>query len=213
MEETKKKPHHWVRRKVGAQFFEGLLVIVPIGIAIWVLVWMFEVVDGFLQPVIQLIIGRTIPGAGFAVTIVLIYLAGVIADNVIGERLIRYGESLLSRVPVFRYVYTGVKNLVDGFSMPGKGGFSQVVLIEFPMRGMRTVGFVTGEILAEDGEKLLNVFVPQAPTPTTGFLEIVSEKDVVRIDMSIEDALKMVVSAGAFSPPGIRAKLAKKTQA
>ena len=213
MEETKNKPHHWVRRKVGAQFLEGLLVIVPIGIAVWVLVLIFEAVDGFLQPVIQLIIGRTIPGVGFAATIVLIYLAGVIADNVIGERLIRYGESLLSRVPVFRYVYTGVKNLVDGFSMPGKGGFSQVVLIEFPMRGMRTIGFVTGEIVAEDGEKLLNIFVPQAPTPTTGFLEIVREKDVVRIDMSIEDALKMVVSAGAFSPPGIKAKLAKKIEA
>lgn len=213
MKETSKKPRHWLRRKVGEQFIAGILTIVPIGVAIWVVIWIFSAIDGFLQPVIKPILGRNIPGTGFAVTIVLIYLAGLIAENVIGRRLIRYGESLLAKVPIFRYVYTGVKNLVDGFSISGKGGFSQVVLVEFPMKGMRTLGFVTGEILAEDGEKFLNIFVPQAPTPTTGFMEIVREKDIVRIDMSIEEALKMVVSAGAFSPPGIKAKLTGKTEA
>ena len=212
MEETGKKPCHWLRRKIGAQFLEGLLVIVPIGIAVWILVRIFEAVDNFLQPVIQPILGRTIPGAGVGITIILIYLAGVLADNVIGNRLIRFSESLLSRVPVFRYVYTGIKNLVEGFTMSGKGGFSQVVLIEFPMKGMRTIAFVTGEMQAEDGEKLLSVYVPQAPTPTTGFMEIVREKDIVRIDMPVEAALKMVLSAGAFAPPEIKAKLMKQTK-
>lgn len=213
MKETNEKPRHWLRRKVGAQFLEGLLIVVPIGIALWILAWMFTTIDGFLQPLIKPFFGRNIPGAGFGMTILLIYLAGVLAENVIGRRLIHYGESLLARVPVFRYVYTGIKNLIEGFSMSGKGGFSQVVLVEFPGKGMKTVGFVTSEIMAEDGERLLCVFVPQSPTPTTGFVEIVREKDIVRVDMSIEDALKMVVSAGAFSPPEIKAKLTGRTEA
>ena len=213
MNETSKKPRHWLRRKVGAQFLEGLLIVVPIGIALWILVWIFTTIDGFLQPLIKPFFGRNIPGAGFGMTILLIYLAGVLAENVIGRRLIRYGESLLARVPVFRYVYTGIKNLVEGFSMSGKGGFSQVVLVEFPMKGMRTIGFVTNELSTEDGEKLFSVFVPQAPTPTTGFLEIVKENDIVPLDISIENAIKMVVSAGAFSPPEIKAKLTGRTEA
>ena len=213
MNETNKKPRHWLRRKVGAQFLEGLLIVVPIGIALWILVWIFTTIDGFLQPLIKPFFGRNIPGAGFGMTILLIYLAGVLAENVIGRRLIRYGESLLARVPVFRYVYTGIKNLVEGFSMSGKGGFSQVVLVEFPMKGMRTVGFVTNELSTEDGEKLFSVFVPQAPTPTTGFLEIVKENDIVPLDISIENAIKMVVSAGAFYPPEIKAKLTGRTEA
>lgn len=219
-EDPVKKEPHWLRRKITSQFIEGILVIVPIGIAVWVLIWLFEIVDGFLQPVIKEIIKLTIPnagfdtipGAGFVMTLLLIYLVGLITENVIGRRVIRYGESQLARVPVFRYVYTGIKNLVTGFSMSGKsGGFNQVVLIEFPMKGMKTIGFVTGEIKSEDGEKLLTIYVPQAPTPTTGFIEIVREKDVVRLDMSIEDAIKMVVSAGAFSPPQFKACLSNQT--
>lgn len=207
MEEQIKRQTIGLQTKIASQFFEGILVIIPIGIAIWVLFWIFETVDGFLQPVIRELWGRNIPGVGFATTLILIYLTGALADWVIGKRFILLVESGLSRIPVFRYVYTGVKNLVTGFTTSGKsGGFSQVVLIEFPAKGMKTLAFITGEIKSGD-EKLLTVYVPQSPTPTTGFIEIVKEEDVVRLDMSMEDAIKMVVSAGAFSPAEFKTKL------
>lgn len=207
MEEHIKRQPHRLRTKLASQFLEGILIIVPIGIAAWILIKIFQLIDGFLQPVIVGLFGNTIPGVGFGTTLVLIYLTGALADWVIGKRFILLVESGLSRIPVFRYVYTGVKNLVTGFTTSGKsGGFSQVVLVEFPSKGMKSIGFVTGEIKS-DKEKLLTVYIPLAPTPTSGFVEIVKEQDVVRLDMSIEDAIKMVVSAGAFSPSEFKTKL------
>ncbi len=208
MKETKKRPRHWLRRKLWAQFLEGLLVVVPIGLALWILVWIFEGIDDFVQRAVEPFWGRPVPaGVGFGITIVLIYLAGVIAENVVGRRVIRYGESLLARVPVFRYLYTGIKQFMQSFSAPGKTGFTQVVLVEFPMKGMQAIGFITSEISTKAGEKLLNVFIPNSPNPTSGFLEVVKEEDIVRTDISIEDALKMVVSAGATLSPEVKAKL------
>ncbi len=210
MEEPKKKPSRRLRRRVSAQFLEGLFIVVPIGIAFWILFWILAAIDGTLQPLIRAIFGRTIPGVGFVTTIILIYVAGVAAENIIGRRLIRYGEDLLARVPVFRYFYTGIKQFLISFSAPGKGGFSQVVLVEFPRKGMQAVGFVTNELTAKSGKKLFIVFIPTAPNPTTGFFEVVEEEDIVRTDISVEDALKMVVSAGAFSSPEIKAKLTEQ---
>jgi len=152
-------------------------------------------------------LGRTIPGLGLAIMILLIYLAGVVATNVIGRRLIRYGESLLARVPLFRYLYTGIKQILESFAAPAGGGFLQVVLVEFPKKGMRAIGFVTSESPVESGEKLLNVFIPTSPNPTSGYLEIVRESDVVRTNISIDDALKMVLSGGKVSLQEVTDKL------
>ena len=207
MEEKKEKTHHRLRHRLGAQFLEGLLVVVPIGITIWILIWIFSIIDGFLQPIIRRILGHDITGVGFGVTLLIIYLAGVVAENVIGRRIIRYGESLLAKVPIFRYFYTGVKQLLESFSAPGKGGFSQVVLVEFPRKGMRAVGFVTSELPTKNGEKLFSVLIPTTPNPTTGFLEIVREEDIIRTNLSIEDAIKMVVSGGANTSTATKLKL------
>lgn len=210
-DEEKEKTARRIRRKIGAQFLEGLLVVVPIVIAIWVLVWVFSAIDGILQPTIRAILGRRLPGVGLAIGLVLIYVVGVIADNVLGRRLIRFGESLLARVPLFRYVYTGVKEFLRQFSAPGKGGFAQVVMVEFPKNGMKAIGFITNEVISESGEKIFSVFIPIAgPNPTTGFLEIVKEEDIVRTTISVEEAVKMVVSAGAISSPEVKDKLMGK---
>ena len=199
-----------MREKIGAQFIEGVLVIVPIAIAVWILKELITIIDRNVQPMIDFVLGRPIhiPLLGFAITIVLVYVVGVLTDNVFIRRGIRFFESQLARVPVFRYFYTGVKNLLERFSKSSKGGgFTQVVMIEFPSKGMWAMGFVTGEILNTAGEKLLSVFVPHSPTPTTGFIEIVNEQAVVKLDISIEDALKMILSAGASSPAELRSKL------
>ena len=199
MEHTKKTSRRQVGKKLRAQFIAGIVIVVPIGAAILILRWLFLVIDDILQPVAQSLLGYTIPGLGLGITVVLIYLIGVVATNVIGRRLIRYGESLLARVPLFRYLYTGIRQILQSFATPREGGFLQVVLVEFPKKGMRAIGFVTSESRVESGEKLLSVFIPTSPNPTSGYLEIVREEDIIRTSISIDDALKMVLSAGKVS--------------
>jgi len=199
MKRIKKASQNQLGKKLRAQFVAGILVIVPIGAAILILAWVFITVDNILQPVVKSLLGHTIPGVGFGITVVLIYLAGVVATNIVGKRLIRYGESLLARVPLFRYIYTGIKQILESFSTPREAGFLQVVLVEFPKKGMRVMGFVTSESCDKSGEKILSVFIPTSPNPTSGYLEIVRENDIIRTNISVDDALKMVLSAGKVS--------------
>jgi uncharacterized membrane protein len=199
MEHIKKTPRKQVGKKLRAQFITGILIVVPIVAAILILRWLFFTIDNMLQPVAESLLGYTIPGLGLVIIVVLIYLAGLVATNVIGRRLIRYGESLLARVPLFRYLYTGIKQILQSFATTREGGFLQVVLVEFPKKGMRAIGFVTSESRVESGEKLLNVFIPTSPNPTSGYLEIVRENDIIKTNISIDDALKMVLSVGKVS--------------
>ena len=190
----------WLGKKLRVQFLMGILIVVPIGATILILVWIFTAIDNILQPIISSIWGHTIAGIGFGITIVLIYLAGAVADNIIGKKLIHYGESLVARVPVVRQLYTGIKQILESFSKPGESGFKEIVLVEFPREGMRAIGFVTNESFDESGEKLLHVFIPTSPNPTSGFLQIMGEDKVTRTNMSVEDALKMIISAGKVLP-------------
>jgi uncharacterized membrane protein len=190
-------------RKLRRQFIAGVLASIPLGATILILIWIFNTVDNLLQPVITAIWGHTIPGVGFGVTVVLIYVVGVIASNVMGKRLIRYGESLISRVPIFKQLYSTIKHIVDSFSAPEKTAFLQVVLVEFPRKGMRAIGFLTNETTDKSGKKLLNILIPNSPNPISGFLQIVKEEDVVRTKLSVDQALQMIVSAGSVTPDGV----------
>jgi len=194
-------------RKLRGPFLTGVLVIVPIGVIIWVLVWFFQLIDNILQPLVKLVVGHEIIGVGFGIALVIIYFVGVAARNVGGRKLISWGEGLLGKIPIVRQVYGGLKQIVEGFSSSGATGFTEVVFVEFPRKGMRTIGFVTHESCDGSGEKLLNVFIPTAPNPTSGFLEIVKESEVIRTDIKIDDALKMVVSAGKVPVADIPGRL------
>jgi len=199
MNHTKMTSRKQIGRKVRAQFLTGVLIVVPVIVAVLILVWLFNYIDNIAQPVAKSLLGRTIPGLGFALTLALIYLIGLVATSVIGKRLIGYIESLLARVPLFRYLYTSIKQIMVSFTTPSEAKFLQVVLVEFPKKGMRVLGFVTSETRVESGEKLLNVFIPTSPNPTSGYLEIVRESDIIRTNISIDDALKMILSAGKIS--------------
>jgi len=201
-----------VGKKMRRQFLTGILVVVPLGATILILVWIFERIDNILQPVIQLILGRTIPGVGFGITIVLVYLVGVIASNVIGKKIIKYGESLLTKIPVVRPLYSSIKQILGSFSSSDKTGLGQTVLVEFPRKGIWTIGFITNESITQSGKVQLTIFIPLAPNPISGFLQIISEEEVVRIDITIDEALKMVVSAGKVSPEKIYNELSQKNQ-
>jgi len=207
MKDSKRISPSQVGRKLRTHFITGVLVVVPIGAAILILRWLFFAIDNILQPIAKFLSGQTITGLGIGLTVLVIYLTGVVATSVVGKRLIGYGESILERVPLFRYLYTAIKQILQSFAAPREGGFLQVVLVEFPKEGMRAIGFVTSESHVESGEKLLSVFIPTSPNPTSGYLEIVRESDVIQTNISVDDALKMVVSGGKVSLKEVTDKL------
>jgi uncharacterized membrane protein len=192
----------------GRILLTGFLVTLPIGVTIYIIIWLFELVDGLLQPIIESIFKIEIPGLGFVVTIILIYLIGLFASNIVGKRLITLGEAILDKIPVFRQLYVGVKQVVNGLSGNSidKAAFREVVLIEFPREGMQTIGFVTNEIKDKHGQKLLTVYVPTAPIPTSGYFVLVTEDKIVHTDITIDVAMQMVISSGIVSPKDIDTK-------
>ncbi len=199
MKHSRKPSFSEARKKIRTSFLAGVLVIVPIAAAVLILRWLFFEIDGVLQPVAKSLLGHEIRGLGFAIMIVLIFVTGIIATSVIGKRLVGAVESLLERVPLFRYLYTSIKQIMTSFTIPSETRFLQVVLVEFPKKGMRVIGFLTSESTTSSGEHLLTVFIPTSPNPTSGYLEIVRESEVIRTNISVDDALKMVLSAGKVS--------------
>lgn len=198
----------WVGRKLRSHFIAGLFLIIPLGLTVMILAWVFNSIDGLLRPLLHEAFADSIPaldspGVGFGVTLILIYLAGVIASNVLGRRLIRYGEAVLTRIPIARYLYIGIRQILQSFQRPDTTGFMQVVLVEFPRKGTRTLGFITNETSTDSGRHFLNVFIPTSPNPTSGFLQIIEEDQVIRTKLTVDEALKMIVSAGRMSPHGI----------
>ncbi len=177
-------------------FLTGLLLILPLLISIILLIWGFNQVDAIL--------GRFFPsqikGVGFVTLMCLIMLAGILAQNFIGKKLIAFGERLLSKIPIINGVYDTTKQIAQSFSNTDKSAFRKVVLVQYPRQGIYSVGFLTGDspkkasLLA--GEELLNVFIPTVPNPTTGFLIFVPVKEVTFLEMSVEDGFRMLISAG-----------------
>ena len=189
----------WLARQLRNKFILGVVVIVPVSVTIWILAWVFNSIDNILQPTIRSIWGHSFPGVGFVITILVIYLAGIIASSIIGKKVIAFGETLLGRVPLVRQLYKGIKQVLESFTAPRETGFMQVVLIEFPSKGIQSIGFITNKLCAQSGEQLFTVFIPMSPTPTSGFLVIVREDEIVRTNITVEDALRLVVSAGRLS--------------
>lgn len=181
----------------------GIIVVVPIAGTIFILHWLFFSIDGLLAPLVEAIFGRNIVGVGFIMMLIVVYLAGIIGANVIGKRIIRRSELFLAAVPMVRSIYNTFKQVLESIMLPTKGGFKEVVLVEFPRLGMRTVGFVTNRVKDNAGRDYVNVYIPTTPNPTSGYLEIIPADEVTPTGWSVEDAVKIVVSGGMISPPVI----------
>jgi uncharacterized membrane protein len=188
-----------LRKKLMGLFIAGVLIIVPIAATLYLLVWIFQFVDSLLQPLLNLLIGRTIAGVGFVITVVVIMATGLIASSVLGNKLIDYAESWLIKVPIIRPVYSMMRQVADGFSDQSGNGFKQVVLIEYPRKGIHAIGFITNESVNKHDEKFISVYIPSTPNPTAGYFQIVRENDITRTGISVSDALKIVISAGKVS--------------
>lgn len=180
-------------------FLTGLLVLLPLIITVYVFVFAFNFLDGILSSIIRFFFGYHLPGLGLLLMIVLIFLAGLFGTNVVGKRLINLGEGILQRIPLVKSIYTATKQVMEALSLQQQAGFQRVVLVEFPRKGMYSVGFFTGkapqEVEAKTRQQLLNVYLPGTP-PTSGFFVMVPSSDITFLEMSVEDALKLLVSGG-----------------
>jgi len=185
-------------------FIAGLFIVIPIGITIFILKFLFNFTDGilssYLDRLFNIITGHElhVPGLGIITGAVVIYLAGLLATNVLGTQLLKLGDRLLSRIPLVSSIYSSSKQLTKVFR-EGKSSYRRAVFVEWPRPGVKAVGFVTAEV-ERNGERLVVVYVPTMPNPTSGFALFFREEDVVDSGMTVEEALKFVVSGGAIVP-------------
>jgi len=193
-----------VVRHFKGRFITGLFVVVPVGITIFILKFLFNFADGILGSYLDSLLAAFldnhshIPGLGMLTGFIVIYLSGVLATNVIGTRILRWSDGILSRIPVVKSIYGSSKQLTQVFK-EGKSSYRRAVFVEWPRAGVRAVGFVTAEV-ERDGEKLVVVYVPTMPNPTSGFALFFKESEVQDCGMTVEEAVKFVVSGGAVVP-------------
>lgn len=197
------------------RFITGLLILLPAVVTGWVLWKIFSSVDSLLGPVQRRYPIIDHPGVGFAVVILIVIITGVVAGNLIGRRFISRGERILYKLPIIRRIYVAVKELSEVFLADRRMVFREVVVVRYPHRDSYALGFVTEKAPQQFadlvGRTLINVFVPTTPNPTSGFLLFVPPEDVVKLPISVEEALKLVVSGGIYIPEPLRDKTPEKT--
>jgi uncharacterized membrane protein len=189
----------------------GILVVAPVALTLYVVVMLLRWIDALVGALLperyqqQFDLFYHIPGMGLVIALIFLVLIGAIARSVLGQMLVKMGESMLSRIPIMRGLYGAFKQIFHTMLTNTSEAFRKVVLVEFPRRDAWTLGFVTGTTMGEAEEKLnkptVNVFVPTTPNPTSGFLLIVPQSDLLMLDMTVEQGIKMVVSGGIITPP------------
>lgn len=190
--------------KLRTYFFTGILVLFPLIATIYILWYVFSFLENLLDPILFYFLGRSFPGLGFFLSLILILLIGLFGRNILGKKIISFGERLLFRIPLVRTIYTTVKQIMEALFGGRTYVFEKVVLIEYPRRGLFQLGFVTREVAKElnrlTNQELINVFVPTTPNPTSGMLVMVPMKDVVSLNMKVEDGMKLIISGGTLTP-------------
>ncbi len=213
-------PRPGILQRLRNNFLTGLVLVAPVFITAY-LAWAFvNLVDDTVFPLIpsryhpENVIGMEVPGLGLIVFIAFTTLIGAFATNLVGRTLIRWGENLLHRMPVVRSVYNAVKQIAETALNRSNSSFRKACLIEYPRRGLWAIAFVSTDTGGEVGRKvsehgpMLSVFLPTTPNPTSGFLLFVPKKDVIVLDMSVEEAAKLVISAGLVDPEEAKAAAA-----
>ena len=184
----------------------GLLIWVPLVITLWVLNTVVNTMDQFLPQMFtsEVLFGRHIPGFGLVMVIAVVLITGVFAANFIGKKLVRFWENVLSRIPLVRSIYSSVKQVSDTILSPNGQAFRKAMLVQYPRPGVWTIAFQTGNpnesLNTLTGHELISVYVPTTPNPTSGFFLLMKANEVIELAMSVDEALKYVVSMGVVAP-------------
>lgn len=198
--------------KLRSSFLTGIVVILPIALTIWLVWTLVGWVDGFVLPLVpetfqpEQYIGINLRGVGLIIFLIFTVFIGWIAKGLIGRSLLVWAEGLVDRMPVVRSIYSGVKQIAETVFAQTERSFEKACLIEYPRRGIWAIGFISTNAKGEVAETaattspLMSVFVPTTPNPTSGFLLFFPKDDIIELDMSVEDAAKLVISAGLVYP-------------
>ncbi len=210
---SSRRPRLRLGTRLRNYFLTGLIIVGPLTITLYIVWWGINVIDAWVKPLVpdrylpDTYLPFAVPGAGLVFAIFGIAIIGALAANLFGRTLISYGELVLGRMPVVRNVYAGLKQIFQTVLSESSSSFQKVGLIEYPRAGLYSIVFIStdarGEIAARwQGEtRLISVFLPTTPNPTSGYLLFVPEADVTELDMSVEEAAKLVISAGLVTPP------------
>ncbi len=212
-------------RHVRTHFVRGLLIVLPAIITFWLLRILFSAVSSNVTPWVLRALAAggvpwlddwharyLVPVIGLVLTLMLIYLIGLLAANLVGQRVLSWFEGGVLKIPFVKSIYGGARQLLDAFGSGTKGTFTRVVLVPYPRAGVFTVGFVTSEVRLElpVGDNVVSavmVFLPTTPNPTSGWLAIVPETDLIDFDLSIEEGVKLIVSGGIVTPAALAERI------
>lgn len=207
--------------RLRAYFFAGILVTAPIGITLYLTWLIIDFIDGQVTPLIparynpETYLPFGVPGLGLIVAAVFLTLVGALTAGLVGRWLIRLFDRLMQRMPVVRNIHSALKQILETVLAQQSKAFRQVVLIEYPRRGMWALGFITGDTLGEvqhlTEDEVVNVFLPTTPNPTSGFLLFVPRSELFVLSMTVEEGIKMVVSGGIVTPPDRRPAAQQET--
>jgi uncharacterized membrane protein len=194
-------PSHAIASHFRNTLAAGVVVILPIGITILIFKFFFDLLDPLLLPLFRKWVpGPDPPGLGLASLLVLVYLVGLTYTHGVGRRVVEMGHNLMEAIPVVRGIYSTARSAVELLAPSGKDQpYSAVVLIDFPSPGLKSIGFVTANLGVQDGEEMLAVYVPTPPTPSTGVLIMIAAKEVTPMPISVDDALKVIISCGLLA--------------
>jgi uncharacterized membrane protein len=192
-------------------FLTGLAVVIPVGLTIYILFFIIDMMDNLLRVIPVRYQPDTlfyfhIPGLGVIITVILIFVCGLVTKSYFGNRLVGFGERLVGKIPFVRSIYQAIKRIVDSLFMDKVQSFKKVVIVEYPRRGVYSIGFVTGTPNGEIQEKLgvngpfSGVYIPCALTPTTGVFVMIPCHDLIDLSMSVEEAFTLIISAGIVTP-------------
>jgi uncharacterized membrane protein len=197
-------------QKLSRTFLNGLVILLPTLITVWLIYFCYNFLDGILGNIITIFTGHYIPGLGLVIIVLFIFIVGFISPFVFGQRLIDWGNDIMNKVPVVKSIYSSVQQVNEVLFMQKESkGFNRACMVEYPRKGIWSIGFVTSDAAKELEKKagwrtgkMINVFIANTPTPATGFLIIVPARDVKILDMKIDDAFKYLISAGVLKPKG-----------
>jgi uncharacterized membrane protein len=190
---------------IYSRMLTGVVFVVPVILTIWVLQLLYNLLDGPLRSLLNAVLRYTLrwelpSGVGLVLTLLALYVTGILATNMLGRRFLEFWESLLARMPIVNSIYNAARQVVRTLSQPQEKSFQRVVLVEFPSKGLWTIAFQLGTIQTSDGQEWVRVYVPTTPNPTSGFLQFLPKESVRPTAIPVDEALKMVVSGGILAP-------------
>ena len=188
-----------ITQKFRSKLFAGLATLLPLYLTFIVIKFLFTKLEEMSGPILKKI-NLDIPGLGIILTILLVYILGLLVTNFLGKKIFDIGERLVKKVPIVNMIYTTLKQITDTFTKGSMDAFKGAVYIEYPRKGLWTMAFISGESINKDGVSFYHLFVPTTPNPTSGFFLMIPQSDTIKSGMSVENGLKTIISGGLLAP-------------